>query len=123
MYCEKVMDHFKNPTHAGALEDANGVGTVGNPACGDVIEVYVKIESDILVDVKFKTFGCCAAIASSDAVCALAKGLNVTQALELTKADVVQFLGTLPTLKVHCSILGIDALKVAIDDYQKKKSS
>lgn len=123
MYSEQVMEHFKNPKHAGDLDGANGVGNIGNPACGDVIEVYVKIEKDVLVDVKFKTFGCCAAIASSDAVCTLVKGKSIEQALKLTKDDVVKFLGTLPTLKVHCSILGIDALKKAIENYNNNQSS
>jgi nitrogen fixation NifU-like protein len=122
MYSEKVMDHFKNPRNVGELKDADGIGEVGNPACGDVMKVHVKIEEGIVTDAKFLTFGCCAAIAASDAVCELVKGKTVDQALSLTKQDVIDYLGgQLPQLKIHCSILGIDALKAAIRDYQEKE--
>ena len=121
MYSEKVMERFKSPKNAGELEDANGVAEMGNPACGDVMRVEVKIEGNIVRDAKFKTFGCCAAIAASDAVCELVKGKTVEQALAMTKQEIVDHLGGLPQLKVHCSVLGIDALKAAIKDYKEKK--
>jgi nitrogen fixation NifU-like protein len=120
MYSEKVMEHFKNPKNVGEIENANGKAEVGNPACGDVMHVEVRIEDNIVVEAKFKTFGCCAAIAASDAICDLVKGKTVEDALKLTKQDVVDYLGTLPQLKVHCSVLGIDALQAAIRDYQEK---
>ena len=120
MYSEKVMERFKNPKHAGELKGANGIGEVGNPACGDVMKVEVRIVDGIVVEAKFKTFGCCAAIAASDAVCELVRGKTIKEAMDLTKQDVIDFLGALPTLKIHCSVLGIDALKAAIADYQEK---
>ena len=121
MYSEKVMEHFKNPKNAGDLKGANGSAEVGNPACGDVMKVEVKIEGGIVKDAKFKTFGCCAAIAASDAVCDLVKGKTIEEALSMTKQDIVDYLGGLPQLKVHCSVLGIDAMKAAIMDFQKKR--
>jgi nitrogen fixation NifU-like protein len=124
MYSEKVMDHFKNPKNVGEIADASGVGEVGNPACGDVMHVSVKIKDNKIVDAKFKTFGCCAAIAASDAICELVKGKTVEEALNMTKQDVIDFLGgELPQLKVHCSVLGIDSLKAAIKDYQSKNKT
>jgi nitrogen fixation NifU-like protein len=121
MYSEKVMHRFKDPKNAGELADANGLGEVGNPACGDVMKVEVKVVDNIVVDAKFKTFGCCAAIAASDAVCELVKGKTVDEALAMTKQEIVDHLGGLPHLKIHCSVLGIDALKAAVKDYQEKQ--
>ena len=121
MYSEKVMDHFKNPRNAGEMKDAGGIGEVGNPACGDVMKVHIKVEDGVIKEAKFLTFGCCAAIAASDAVCELVKGKTLDEALALTKQDVIDYLGgELPQLKVHCSILGIDALKDAVKDYKEK---
>lgn len=120
MYSEKVMKRFRNPKNAGELKSANGTGEVGNPACGDVMKVEVKIEDNIVKEAKFKTFGCCAAIAASDAVCDLVKGKSVEQALAMTKQEIIDYLGGLPNIKVHCSVLGIDALKAAIKDYYEK---
>ncbi|MFH1668550.1 MAG: iron-sulfur cluster assembly scaffold protein [Candidatus Woesearchaeota archaeon] len=118
MYNEKVMEHFKNPRNAGELADANGCGKVGNPSCGDVMLVQIKVEDGRITDAKFKTFGCCAAISASDAVCELVKGKTLEEAAKLTKDDIVKFLGDLPCVKIHCSILGIDGLKKAIEDYK-----
>jgi nitrogen fixation NifU-like protein len=115
------MEHFRKPKNVGIVKRPSGLGKVGNPVCGDVMEFYIEVKDGKIVDAKFKTFGCCAAIAASDAVCELAKGKTLDQALALTKQDVVKFLGELPTLKVHCSVLGIDALKAAIKDYKSKK--
>lgn len=121
MYSEKVMDHFRNPRNAGELKKADGVGEVGNPACGDVMKIHIKVGKGIITDARFLTFGCCAAIAASDAVCELVKGRTVDEALKLTKQDVIDYLGgELPRLKIHCSILGIDALKAAIKDHKDK---
>lgn len=120
MYSEKVMERFKDPKNAGEIEHADGTGEVGNPACGDVMKVEVRIVDNVIKDAKFKTFGCCAAIAASDAVCDLVKGKTVEEALAMTKQDIVDHLGGLPQFKVHCSVLGIDALKAAIKDFQEK---
>ena len=120
MYSEKVMKHFKNPKNAGEIAGANGVSEVGNPMCGDVMLFHIKVEDNRIKDARFKTFGCCAAIAASDAICELVKGRTIEEALALTKKEVADFLGGLPTLKLHCSVLGIDALKAAIDDYKSK---
>lgn len=122
MYSEKVMEHFRNPRNVGEIENADGVGEVGNPACGDVMKVHVRIEKGIVTEAKFLTFGCCAAIAASDAVCEIVRGKKVEDALKISKQDVIDYLGgTLPQLKVHCSILGVDALKAAIMNYKEKK--
>ncbi len=120
MYSKKVMCHFVKPKNAGELKKADGIGQVGNPSCGDVMQVQLKVKDNKILDAKFKTFGCCAAIASSDAVCELIKGKTIDEALKLTKEDVIKFLGELPPVKVHCSILGIDALKKAVKDYKDK---
>jgi nitrogen fixation NifU-like protein len=121
MYNEIVMDHFQNPRNAGDLPDADGVGTVGNPACGDVMTLFIKVEDDIITDIKFKTFGCGAAIASSSYTTELVKGRSITEALAFTRQDVSDGLGGLPALKVHCSVLALDALKAAIENYREKK--
>ncbi len=117
MYSKKVMQHFKSPKNAGELERADGVGEVGNPSCGDVMKVQIKVEKGIITDAKFLTFGCCAAIAASDAVCELVKGKTPEEALKLTKQDVVDYLDGLPDVKIHCSILGLDAFKHAVKNY------
>jgi len=119
-YSEKVMDHFQNPRNVGEIEDADGVGTVGNPVCGDLMTFYIKVKDNKLEDVKFKTFGCGAAIAVSSMVSEMAKGKTIEEALKITNASVAQELGGLPPNKMHCSNLGADALHKAIEDYLKK---
>lgn len=120
MYTDKVMDHFMNPRNVGEIENADGVGEVGNVKCGDIMRIYVKIENDIIVDVKFKTFGCGSAIAASSISTELIMGKSVDDALSLTNKDVVDALGGLPPVKVHCSVLAEQALKAAIYDYATK---
>ncbi|MFP4457017.1 MAG: Fe-S cluster assembly scaffold protein NifU [Clostridia bacterium] len=120
MYTEKVMDHFQNPRNVGEMEDANAVGEVGNVTCGDIMRMYLKIdENDVIQDVKFKTFGCAAAIASSSVMTELIKGKTVEQALKISKNDVSEELGGLPSVKVHCSILATEALEEAIKNYRE----
>jgi len=121
MYSEKVMDHFRNPRNVGEIENADGIGEVGNPVCGDMMTFYVKVEDGRLKDVKFKTFGCGAAIAVSSMVSEMAIGKTVEEALQITNAMVAGELGGLPPNKLHCSNLGADALHRAIEDYQRKK--
>lgn len=121
MYSEKVMDHFANPRNVGEIEDANAVGTVGNAKCGDIMKMYMKIEDGIIKDVKFKTFGCGAAIATSSMATELVKGKSIEEALELTNKAVIEALDGLPTTKIHCSVLAEDAIKAAIDDYYKRQ--
>ena len=123
MYSEKVMDHFRNPRNVGEIPDADGVGTVGNPVCGDLMTVYIKVKDNRLEDVKFKTFGCGAAIATSSMVTELEKGKTIKEALEITRGDVADSLGGLPSIKMHCSNLAADALHAAIEDYRKKKEA
>ena len=120
-YTEKVMDFFMNPRNVGEIKDANGVGTVGNPVCGDVMRLYLKIEDNKIVDAKFKTFGCVAAISTSSMVTELIKGKTVDEALELTNKAVTQALGGLPKKKLHCSVLAEQALKEAIKDFKEKE--
>ena len=120
MYSEKVMDHFRSPRNVGEIADADGVGEVGNPVCGDMMTFYVKIKDNVLTDVKFKTFGCGAAIAVSSMVSEMAIGKTVEQALEISNADVAKELGGLPPNKLHCSNLGADALHAAIRSFQNK---
>lgn len=122
MYSEKVMEHFKNPRNVGELEKADGVGEVGNIKCGDIMRIYLQVEEGIIQDIKFRTFGCGAAIATSSAVTEMAKGKTLDEALKLTNAMVAEELGGLPPLKMHCSNLAADALKAAIEDYQKKNN-
>jgi nitrogen fixation NifU-like protein len=117
MYSEKVMDHFANPRNVGEIPDANGVGEVGNPQCGDIMKMYLKIENNILVDVKFKTFGCGAAIATSSMATELVKGKTIDEALKLTNSAVVEALEGLPPVKIHCSVLAEQAVKAALSDY------
>ncbi|AIY90130.1 Fe-S cluster assembly scaffold protein NifU [Geoglobus acetivorans] len=120
MYSEKVLEHFRNPRNVGVIEDADGVGTVGNPVCGDLMTMYIKVEDDRIVDIKFQTFGCGAAIATSSMATELAKGKTLEEALQITKQTVAEALGGLPPQKMHCSNLAADALKRAIADYLKK---
>jgi len=117
MYSDKVMDHFNNPRNVGEMENPSGTGTVGNPVCGDVMRMYIKVENNIIVDVKFKTFGCGAAIATSSMVTELVKGKTIEEALEISNKAVVSALDGLPPVKMHCSVLAEDALKSAINDY------
>jgi nitrogen fixation protein NifU and related proteins len=120
MYSEKVMDHFRNPRNVGEIENADGIGEVGNPVCGDMMTFYGKIEDGRLKDVKFKTFGCGAAIAVSSMVSEMAIGKTIEEAMKITNALVAQELGGLPPNKMHCSNLGADALHKAIEDYQNR---
>ena len=120
LYSEKVMDHFKNPRNVGEITDADGVGTVGNAKCGDIMQMFIKVEDNIIVDVKFKTFGCGAAIATSSMATELVKGKSIEDALNLTNSAVVEALEGLPPVKVHCSVLAEEAIKAAVADYYKK---
>ena len=121
MYSEKVLDHFKNPRNVGEIEDADGVGTVGNPVCGDMMSIYIKVKDERIEDVKFKTFGCGAAIATTSMTTELAKGKTLDEAMEITRQNVADELGGLPPVKMHCSNLAADALHEAVKDYRKKK--
>lgn len=120
MYSDKVMDHFSNPRNVGAIEDADGVGEVGNAKCGDIMRIYLKVIDDVIVDVKFKTFGCGAAIATSSMATEMILGKTIDEALELTNKAVVEALDGLPPAKIHCSVLAEEAVKAAIIDYKKK---
>ena len=120
LYSEKVMDHFRNPRNVGVIEDADGVGEVGNAKCGDIMKIYLKIENDIITDVKFETFGCGSAIASSSMATELIKGKPVSEALSLTNKAVVEALDGLPAHKLHCSVLAEEAIKAALKDYYDK---
>jgi len=117
LYSEKVMDHFRNPRNVGVIEDADGIGEVGNAKCGDIMKIYLKIENDTIVDVKFETFGCGSAIASSSMATELIKGKPVSEALVLTNKAVMEALDGLPTHKLHCSVLAEEAIKAALKDY------
>ena len=117
LYSEKVMDHFMNPRNVGVIEDASGVGQVGNAKCGDIMKIYLKIENDIIVDVKFETFGCGSAIASSSMATEMIKGKSIQDALKLTNQAVCEALDGLPAAKVHCSVLAEEAIKSALKDY------
>lgn len=121
MYTDKVMDHFTNPRNVGEIKDADGVGEVGNAKCGDIMRIYLKVEDDIIKDVKFKTFGCGAAIATSSMVTELVLGKTLNEALEISNKAVAEALGGLPPAKMHCSNLAADALHEAIKDYIEKK--
>ena len=120
MYSEKVMDHFSNPRNVGEIDNADGVGTVGNPACGDIMKLSIKIEGDVIKDVKFKTFGCGAAIATSSMVTELVKGKSLSEAEAISNTTVAEALDGLPPVKQYCSNLAADALHAAIEDYKKK---
>ena len=123
LYSEKVMDHFMNPRNVGTIDDADGVGEVGNAKCGDIMKIFIKVDNDIISDVKFQTFGCGSAIASSSRATELIKGKPLSQALELTNKAVAEALDGLPAHKLHCSVLAEEAIKAAIEDYQKKKEA
>ncbi len=119
-YSEKVMDHFKNPRNVGVIEGADGIGHVGNPVCGDIMELYIKVKDNVIQDAKFKTFGCGAAIATSSIMTELVKGKSIEDALNISNKAVVDALGGLPPVKLHCSVLAEEAFKSAVDDYLKK---
>mgnify|MGYP000982870447 CR=1 FL=1 len=121
MYSEKVMDHFSNPRNVGQIDNANAVGEVGNAKCGDIMKIYMDIQDDVIKDVKFKTFGCGAAIATSSIATEMIKGKPLSEALKLTNKAVVEALDGLPPVKIHCSVLAEEAVKAAILDYLKKK--
>ena len=120
LYTDKVMDHFNNPRNVGVIEDADGIGEVGNPVCGDMMKISIKVADDKIEDVKFQTLGCGAAIATSSIVTEMARGLTLDQAAHISKQQVADELGGLPPAKMHCSVLATDGLKVAVDDYLKK---
>jgi len=123
MYTEKVLEHFKNPRNMGEIPDADGVGTVGNPVCGDLMTIYIKVKDNRVEDIKFKTFGCGAAIATSSMITEMAKGKTLDEAMKITRGDVADSLGGLPPIKMHCSNLAADGLHAAIQDYLKKKGA
>jgi len=123
LYNDKVVEHFKNPRNVGEMEDPDGVGRVGDPVCGDVMELYIKVKDGIVVDAKFKTFGCAAAIATSSMVTEMVKGKRVEEALKISNKAVVEALDGLPPAKVHCSVLAEDALKAAIENYLNNSPS
>ena len=120
MYSEKVMDHFENPRNMGEISNASGTGTVGNAKCGDIMKMDIQVEDGVIKDVKFKTFGCCAAIATSSMATEMVKGMTIEQALALTNKAVAEALDGLPPVKMHCSLLAEEAIHSAIADYQKK---
>ena len=120
-YSEKVMDHFQHPRNVGKMDDADGVGEVGNAKCGDIMKIYIKVKDDIITDIKFNTFGCGSAIAASSMATEMIKGKPISQALELTNKAVVEALDGLPPAKIHCSVLAEEAVKAAIDDYYKSR--
>lgn len=123
MYTDKVMDHFTNPRNVGEIPDADGVGEVGNPTCGDIMKIYLKVENDIIKDIKFKTFGCGAAIATSSVITEMAKGKTLDEAMQITNKSVAEMLDGLPPQKMHCSNLAADAMHKAIEEYRKKISA
>ena len=123
LYSEKVMEHFRNPRNVGEMENPDGIGHVGNPVCGDIMELYIKVTSNTIVDAKFKTFGCGAAIATSSMVTEMVKGKTITEALEISNRAVAEALDGLPPIKMHCSVLAEEALKSAIKDYLNKKQT
>ena len=120
-YTKKVMEHFRNPRNVGEIKDADGIGTVGNPSCGDIMTIYIKVKDEKIKNIKFKTYGCVAAIASTSIATEIVKGKTLDEAYKLTREDVAKELGGLPDIKMHCSNLAADALREAINDYRKKK--
>lgn len=122
MYSQKVIEHFQNPQNVGEIENADGVGTVGNPSCGDIMKMYIKVENNVIVDIKFKTFGCGAAIATSSITTAIVKGKTIEEAERLTRNEVADALGGLPPIKMHCSNLATDALRAAIENYRANQN-
>ena len=123
MYNEKVLEVFKNPKNVGEIENPDGIGTVGNETCGDIMQISLRIENDVIVDAKFKTFGCAAAIATSSTATEMVKGMTVDEALKVTNKIVIEKLGGLPAQKIHCSVLAEEAIKKAIEDYRSKKAA
>ena len=123
LYSEKVMDHFRNPRNVGVIEDADGIGEVGNAKCGDIMKMYLKIDNDIITDVKFETFGCGSAFASSSMATELIKGKPVSEAMALTNKAVAEALDGLPDYKMHCSVLAEEAIQLALEDYYKRKEN
>ena len=121
MYSAKVLDHFRNPRNMGEMKDADGIGKVGNPECGDIMYIYIKVKDDRLGDIKFQTLGCGAAIATSSMITEMARGKTLDEALKITKKDVADALDGLPPIKMHCSNLAADGLRKAIEDYRKKQ--
>lgn len=121
-YSQKAMEHFLNPKNMGVIKEADGVGNVGNPRCGDLMTVYIKVEDGKIIDMKFKTLGCAAAIATSDMVCEVAKGKTIEDALKITFQDILNELGSLPAVKIHCADLAQEGLKAAVEDHKKRKS-
>ena len=122
-YSKKVMEHFTNPRNVGTIENPDGYGKIGNPVCGDLMEIYIKVKDNIITDIKFKTFGCGSAIATSSMVTEMAKGMNIDEAMKITRNNVADELDGLPPQKMHCSNLAADALHKAIEDYKNKKES
>ena len=120
-YSEKAMEHFLNPKNMGEIDDADGIGEVGNPKCGDLMTIYIKVKDGIIEDMRFKTLGCAAAIATSDMICEMAKGKKIEEALKITFQDLVDELGSLPAPKVHCADLAQRGLKAAVKSYESKK--
>jgi len=123
MYTEKLLDHFKNPRNMGRIENPDGIGKVGNPVCGDVMWIYIKVKDNKIEDIKFETFGCGAAIATSSVITELAKGKTIEEAEKITNEDVIDVLEGLPPIKKHCSLLAEQGLRAAIEDYRKKQDS
>lgn len=119
-YSQKVMEHFKDPHNQGVIADADGVGEAGNPMCGDVMKIYIKVDGDIIKDIKFETLGCAAAIACSSILTDMAKGKTLDEAKKISQTDIVKQLGKLPPVKIHCSVLAHEALAKAIEDYENK---
>jgi nitrogen fixation NifU-like protein len=122
MYSDKVMENFRNPQNVGEIENPDGIGRVGNASCGDIMEIYLKIDNDIITDAKFKTFGCAAAIASSSMATQMIKGKSIDEALKITNKQVIEELEGLPPKKIHCSVLAEEAIKLAIENYKSKKA-
>jgi nitrogen fixation NifU-like protein len=120
-YSEEVLDHFKNPRNAGEIKNPNGVGHVGNPVCGDIVELYITVANGIIVDAKFRTFGCAAAIATSSMLTEMVKGKSIEEALKISNKAVVEALGGLPPIKMHCSVMAEEALEAAINDYFERR--
>jgi len=121
-YSQKVIEHFTNPRNLGEIKDADGIGEVGNAKCGDLMQLFIKVKDEIIEDAKFKTFGCCAAIATSSMITEMIKGKPLSELKDVTNKAVAEALGGLPKIKLHCSVLAEDALKAALEDYQRKKT-
>lgn len=119
LFTDEVIEHFSNPRNVGELEDANGIGTAGDPICGDTMKLYIKVEEDVIIDVRFKICGCVAALASASVTTVLVKGKTITEALQITNKDISDALGGLPEQKLHCSVLGEEAIQNAVADYMK----